>query len=153
MKNDEEIGEDAALIAKREELKNQLVTGTFKTLGSVMANQISHFYQKLTKSSRPWPFWYSMTIIILLMLILGLAVSIGLNEIPFPSQTILFGVSSAVLTLVFIVALEFYIRSIFKTFHHYVLDAMESATDLVDLQQKAISLFALRKTVFIWTCI
>ena len=39
MKPDEEIREDAALIAKRKELKDQLVTGTFKTLGACVCYQ------------------------------------------------------------------------------------------------------------------
>jgi hypothetical protein len=64
---------------KREEIKDQLANGTYKTLGRVIANWAAWVIQMPLRRSEPLPFWYSMTVTILVISLIAYLLDILFN--------------------------------------------------------------------------
>jgi hypothetical protein len=136
---------DAALIEKRAEIKHQLSAGEFKTLGQIIAGKTGRLIQSITRHPAPLPFWYCITLITLFILGSGFLTSVLIGETYSPVQILWFTIAIAILTLVFVIALEIFLGLIFRTFHNYLIDAIESVTELTDFQRKTVAAFSIRK--------
>lgn len=140
----ETISEDIALIEKREELKRQLAATEYKTLGRSIADWAGQFNQKLTRNPEALPFWYSITLILLLVMVLGLITSILLSEFAVHPESDLFGISVVGFVLVAVFMGEAYFGFFFTSYRKNLLDAMESTTDLIDLQRRLAGIFSVK---------
>ena len=131
------MAEDAALLEKRAELKRQLVAGEYRTLIDVILDGTGRLIQKLTRSPKPPPFWYNAVVIVLATLVISFLTSILLGE-PYPlirRDWILGEVAFVGLFFACVIAhKEVYIGILFSSLRDKLLDAIESVTDLVDLQ-------------------
>ncbi|HLF66914.1 MAG TPA: hypothetical protein VI522_04780, partial [Gammaproteobacteria bacterium] len=136
---------EAGLIEKQAEIKQQLSAGEFKTLGQIITNRTGRLIQSITRSAEPLPFWYCIAVIILLILGLGFLTSILIGETYSPIQTLWLVIAIGMLTLVYVIALEIFLSLIFRTFHNYLIDAMEAITELTDFQRKTMAAFSMRK--------
>jgi len=122
------------LTQKREELKRQLAGGECKTSMDVMLDGIGHFIQKLTRGSKPPPFWYSAVVLILVPLSASLLISILLGE--FNTQNpkpLLLEIWVAGMVLAVVIIVKIYLDSVFATWHDNLLNAIEAHKDLTNL--------------------
>ncbi len=137
--------DDAPLLKKQEDLKAQLAAGEFKTFGRIIAEKTGSYIQYLSKNSDPLPYWYGMAVVILIIMLLGLLTSIILKETDLSLELVFFEISIGGLTFIFLIALEAYISHIFSTFHTYLIDGIESISDLEDLQHRLSNAFNTKK--------
>jgi hypothetical protein len=141
--------EDTALVEKREELKRQLAAGAYRTLVDVMLDGTGRLIQKLTRTPEPLPFWYSVVVIALVTLLISFLTSVLLGEFyPLRREMILFEVSIVGIVLAIVVAGKMYFGILFTTLRDRLLDAIESVTDLADLQRWLAAAFDVKKPLF-----
>jgi len=139
----EATSEDTALLAKREEVKRHLEADKYKTLGRLIADKAGRFIQRLTRRAKPLPFWYSITVVLLAISMLGSLVMFFLDGVTFPPETIYFEIALGLLTPIFVITLELYIVHIFEVFKNHIVDRMESLDDLNDLQDRTEAVFSI----------
>ncbi len=126
-----------ALLEKREELKHQLATGKYKTLIDRILDGASYLIKKATRTSKPVPFWYSATVIALFVLLVGFLTALLLKEAYYyiRPEHVAEDVAFVGCALFALIALRIYLHIVFTTLHDYILDSIESASDLADLQR------------------
>jgi hypothetical protein len=130
------LAEDTALLEKRAELKRQLAAGEYKTLVDVMLDGTGRLVQKLTRNPKLPPFWFSAVVLALIILLISLLTSILLGEFyPLRRDWIPIEISFVVISLAFPIAVKIYSSMLSVTLRDYILDAIESAADLADLQR------------------
>jgi hypothetical protein len=140
--------EEFELTQKREELKRQLAVGECKTSMDVMLDGIGHFIQKLTRGSKPPPFWYSAVVLILVPLSASLLISFLLGE--FNAQNpkpLLLEILVAGMILAVVIIVKIYLDSVFATWHNNLLNAIESYEDLTNLQRWFAALCDAKKQI------
>jgi hypothetical protein len=140
--------EESELTQKREELKRQLAGGKCKTSMDVMLDGIGHFIQKLTRRSKPLPFWYSAVVLILFPLSASLLISILLGE--FNAQNpkpLLVEILVAGMILAVVIIVKIYLDSVFATWHDNLLNAIESHEDLTNLRRWFAALCDVKKQI------
>ena len=137
--------ENIELIEMRAKLKQQLTAGVYKTIIEVIFDGTGRFIQKLTRQSKPSPAWTSALIIGLATLALGLLISLLLGEFStLRREFIPLEISGVVIALTGWIGVRTYTRIINTTLEEHLLEAIESATDLTDLQRWLISLSNLK---------
>lgn len=140
--------EEFELTQKREELKPQLAGGECRTSIDVMLDGIGHFIQKLSRGSKPPPFWYSAIVLILVPLSASLLISILLGE--FNAQNpkpLLVEILVAGMVLVVVIIVKTYLISVFATWRDKLLNAIESHEDLSNLQRWFAALCDVKKQI------
>jgi len=129
------MSEDTSLHERREELRRQLAEGGYSTLADVLLDETGRLIQKVTRSPKPISFWYSAVAIALVTLLIGWLVSILLGEFdPLRRRSIPADIGSVAISFVGIIINKIYVGIVFATLRDHVLDAIESTSDLSDLQ-------------------
>jgi len=130
------MSEDPELVQQREELKRQLAAGEYETLVDVILNGTSRLIQKLFRSPKPPPFWYSAVVISLTALLIDFSVSFILGELnPQRREVIWIDITGAVYIFLLIIVLKLGIGILFTALRDHLVDTIESVTDLADLQR------------------
>ncbi len=143
------MAEDTSLLTKQAALKQKLSTDLYRTLAKVVADWTGHIIQKLTRNEKPPPFWYNLTVIALVNLLLGCIISLFLGETYPLFEAILPGFLSLGFILAMVITSELFIdKSVFPVFKNYLLDAIESTSDLSDLEDRLGNIFSVQKQLF-----
>ena len=130
------MSEEPKLVQQREELKRQLMAGGYETLVDVILNGTGRLIQKLVRSPEPPSFWYSAAVFALTALLIDFSVSFVLGEFyPQRRKVIWLEITVAVIVFLLITCLKIYIGITFTTLHDHLVEAIESVTDLADLQR------------------
>jgi hypothetical protein len=150
------VTEKVELSQKREEIKRQLAAGEYRTLIDVILDGTGRLIQKLTRRPEPPSFWFSMVAITLFYVSITVFISMLVGDtfetlISFlggVEYMLLFVVSAVGLAIAIVMGYKIYIGAVFKTLHNHLLDAIELATDLVDLQRWLVALCNVKRTFF-----
>jgi hypothetical protein len=125
---------DPILFERREELKRQIAAGEYKSLLDVISDQVGRAIQRLTKSTQPLPFWYSATVIALIILIVDFLTSLVFGEFSAARHRSIWAeLSVSGVIVVGLTALRTYLDRVYATLRENILDSMGSAEDVADL--------------------
>src|SRR5262245_48051907 len=122
----------SSLPEQRAELKRHLAANDYATLLDVLGNGTGHLLQKLTRNAKALPFWYSVLVAVLVILLIGLLVSGFFGELN-ASQAALMVVDTVVL-YVGLITFKFHQQTVVTNLRDHVVDAIESSNDLADLE-------------------
>lgn len=132
----------------REMLRNRVATGGYRTLIDILLDGIGTFIQKITRRKQPLPHWYNALVFALISLLAGYSTSILLREYySFRYDTLIFEISGISIAFFGLVSLHIYIRKTFATIGTKVIDTIETAKDLSDLQNWLMTVTNLGKHV------
>ncbi len=130
------MNKDPILFERREELGRKIAAGEYKSLLDVISDEIGRAIQRLTKSTRPLPFWCNVTAITLVLLAVDLLVSLLLGEFSATRyESIWIELSAPGIIIVGLSALKAYLDRAYKTLREDILDKMRSVEDLADLER------------------
>lgn len=141
---------NANLESERKKLKGQLASGEYKPLIDVMLDGIGYVIQKISRSSKPVPFWYSAAAIALGLLAISFLTSSLLNEFyeirleRIPSE-----IALVLLTFVGIIILKVNLSATFEVWRNQLIDALERSEDLADIQRWFDSVCDIRKQLLL----
>lgn len=126
------MGETAPLQNRRDVLKRQLAANESSTLPALIVLSIGNLLQKITRASKPLPFWYSSLVIFLVLMLSGLVVSILLKE--FQPRSIMVMIGGIGLIFIGLLLFKVHHSNLNEHFREHIVDAIESDQDLLDLQ-------------------
>ena len=141
---------DAELVKKRNELKQEITAGMHILLMGLIFDRTSRLIQKLTRSSNPPPFYYTVIIVAFVIQVIqlpGLLAAILLNETRQYSELFIAGSLAIELALAGIVVAKININYVLQNLRDHVIDAIESLDNLSDLLHWLSNFWALRKQV------
>jgi len=140
--------ENSDLYKKREELIDRLASDDYRTLVDIILDGVGRFVQKLTRSSKPSPYWFNAIILGLVTVLISLLTSLFFGEYyPLRREFILVEISIVVIAFANLVTLKMNTRAIFSSFHERLLIAIESEKDLSDLQSWLVGVCNVKKNL------
>lgn len=141
------MGDSTRLLEKREELKREITAGMGKTLPALIFNTTGRIVRMLTKSRQPMSFYYSAVVLALVILLPGLLISALVHEADkWIALGSLFAVAMESLLLSLILA-HIIIGNVLSNIRDHLIDAIEPADDLTDLQQWLADAQSIRKSL------
>lgn len=136
--------EDAELIEKREDLKKRIRRGDYRRLVDVIVDGAGRLIQKLTRNPDPLPFWYSLAVIQLVIVLIGVSISLFLGEV-YSFDLFLLGLWGVVLGVSSMTLVRMALNMLFDHMLEIGIDSIESVEDLEDLQRRLAASFNLGK--------
>lgn len=128
------MSDETTLLTKRDELKRELLSSQSSTLIDAVLSQPSRLIQKITRSRQRPSGLYCLAMILLITLVLGLLTAILLKEEERFSELGLLAILGVGLAVASLVVAGFNIDQILAALRDSLIDAIESADDLDDLQ-------------------
>ena len=121
---------------KREMLKLQL-DGQYEVVSYAIFQRVGKIVQKLTRRTELPPLWASATIFNLVVLLVGLSISLLVDngDIIFLQKIMFYAILNSVLATVVTFAINVYVAQYFKKISGHVLDAVIENSDIADLQK------------------
>jgi hypothetical protein len=137
----------AKLTEKREELKNRIRDGKYKLLVDAIVDGAGHLIQKLTRNPAPLPFWYSLAVTELVVLLVGTLISLLLGEV-YSLELVLLGLWGLALAASSMTLVRTASNMLFDHMLEIGIDSMISVEDLDDLQRRLAASFDLKRLLF-----
>ena len=147
--------EEAGLLQKREELKRQVSDGEYDTLVGKMFDKTGYLIQKLTRNPEPPPFWYSAVVIGLIVILIPFLTMLVSGENPENTPHILnlrffvfLRFSAVGMVIAALIAVRITAGMVRTTISDNLLESIESAADLTDLQGWLVNFSDAKKPLF-----
>jgi hypothetical protein len=127
--------EDAELIKKREDLKKRIRRGEYRQLVNIIVDGAGRLIQKLSRNPDPLPFWYSLAVIQLVIVLIGVSISLFLGEF-YSFDLFLLGLWGVMLGVSSMTLVRIALNMLFDHMLEIGIDSIESVEDLNDLQSR-----------------
>jgi hypothetical protein len=126
------MAEAVPLQNERDVLKRHLAANEYATLPDQIVRGIGNLLQKITHNPKPIPFWYSVLIIYLIIILTGSGLSIVLSEFnPKPIVVMIVGIG---LIYTGLLLFKVHHNNFTAQLREHIVDSIESSHDLHDLQ-------------------
>ena len=140
------MGDNTRLLEKRDELKHEITTGMAKALPALILDTTGRIVRMLTRSRQPVSWHYSAVVLTLVILLPGSLISALVHEAEeWMRLGPLFALAIEMALFGGIILAHIMLGNVLANIRDHLIDAIESADDLTDLQQWLADVRSVRK--------